>query len=173
MDQGGEYLMQFELWKTVDLREGRAGTLDIGPKLFTEDINPMTVGIKLVQAGAAVTVEGTVTGKAIIADGSTVTLTGGKEENRAWVVIPQDALGVPGKIEIFLRISGESDGAVSLHATGTVVRSETPVVIVPGDPLPDVDEIRAAIEGAEAILNAGAVSATVSGTTLIIAPVVA
>ncbi len=159
--------MQFERWVDINLDKGKAATLDLGPLLFTEDVNPLKLGIRLKDSTGDVTVTGTVSGNAITASGDTITLTGSKSGNTAWVVIPQDAL-VQGRLEVFLRISDSSTEAVALYAYGTVKRSETDSVIVPGDPLPNVSEIREIISAASALLEAGAMSASVSGTTLVL-----
>ena len=142
--------MQFERWFDLDLDKGRALNVDLGPVLFTEDSNSLKLGIRLFENGEAVEVTETVSGKAIIPDGSTIMpLDAGSTINEAWIIIPQTALELPGKIEMFLRISNASAGAVALYATATIHRSETDTVYVPGDPLPDVDELRAIAAAAE------------------------
>ncbi|MBO7686746.1 MAG: hypothetical protein J6V72_10190 [Kiritimatiellae bacterium] len=162
--------MQFERWVEINLDKGRAAAIDLGPSLFTEDTNPLKLGVRLRNSDGDVTVEGTVTGKAVTAAGDTITLTGSKDGNAAWIVVPQSAL-VQGKLELFLRISDASNGAVALYAIGTVKRSETDSVIVPGDPLPDVDEIREIIEAASALIDSNPMTATVSDTTLVISSI--
>lgn len=142
--------MQFEKWFDLDLDKGHALSVDLGPVLFTEDSNPLKLGIRLFSNGEAVDVDGTVSGKAVIPDGSTIApLEAGSANNAAWIVIPQTALALQGKIEMFLRISDASAGAVALYATATIHRSETDTVYVPGDPLPDVDELRQIAEDCE------------------------
>ena len=146
--------MQFEKWYDLDLDKGHSLNVDLGPVLFTEDSNPLKLGVMLYRGNQSVSVSGTVSGRVIIPDGSTIEpLTAGYDTNRAWVIIPQTALALQGKIEIFLRISDSSAGAVALYATATVHRSETDTIYVPGEPLPDVDELRAIAADCEEALE--------------------
>lgn len=153
--------MQFEHIVDVHLEQGRLAEVELGPTLYEEDSNGLKLGVRLWRNGEAVDVTGTVSGWAIVSTGQTISPFDdtGYDGNEAWVLVPQGAL-VPGRIEIFLRITGDSDSAVTLHATGTVRRTKTGEIIVPGDPLPDVDQIRTllgdlneAINNAEALIG--------------------
>ena len=135
--------MQFEHIVDVHLEQGRLAEVELGPTLYEEDSNGLKLGIRLWKNGEAVDVTGTVSGWAIVSTGQTISPFDdtGYDGNEAWVLVPQGAL-VPGRVEIFLRITGDSDSAVTLHATGTVRRTKTGEIIVPGDPLPGVDQLR-------------------------------
>ena len=162
--------MQFERWVKLNVDKGRAATVDLG-MLYTQDVNPLKLGVRLEDSEGEIDASGTVSGTAIIPDGSTITLEGDKEGNAAWVIVPQEVLAYQGRVEIFLRIADAEAGAVALYATGTVKRAQTDSVIVPGDPLPGVDEIREIISEAAALLDADIFTASVSGTTLVLASV--
>ena len=135
--------MQFEHIVDVHLEQGRLAEVELGPTLYEEDSNGLKLGVRLWKNGEAVDVTGTVSGWAIVSTGQTISPFDdtGYDGNEAWVLVPQGAL-VPGRIEIFLRITGDSDSAVTLHATATVRRTKTGAIIVPGDPLPGVDQLR-------------------------------
>ena len=135
--------MQFEHIVDVHLEQGRLAEVELGPTLYEEDSNGLKLGVRLWKNGEAVDVTGTVSGWAIVSTGQTISPFDdtGYDGNEAWVLVPQGAL-IPGRVEIFLRITGDSDAAVTLHATGTVRRTKTGEIIVPGDPLPDVDQLR-------------------------------
>ena len=170
--------MQFERWFTVNIDAGRATAVDLGPVLYEGDIDPLKIGVRLVNSEGDVSIQGNAAARCITADGRTLTpLESGKSGNAAWLIVPQDALTSPGKIEIFLRIEDTGTTAVTLYAYGTVKRTDTGEIVNPGTPIPNVEELQQAaadcIAATEAIIATGAISASVSGTTLIIAPVVA
>ena len=144
--------MQFERWYTVNTDAGRALTVDLGAVLFEGDTDPLKLGVKLVNSEGDVTITGDAAGRCITADGRTLSpLEAGESGNTAWVVIPQDALSTPGKIEVFLRIADAGDTAVTLYAYGTVKRTDTGTIVNPGTPIPNVEELQ---EAAEACVEA-------------------
>lgn len=140
--------MQFEKWATIDLDKARTAQLDLGTLLFEGDTNPVKIGVRLTRGGAPVTA-GSASGWAVLADGSTSTpFDNGHEDNEAWIIVPQGALAVPGKIEIFLRVSdtvsGNTTAAVTVYAFGYVKRTVTNQQINPGTPIPSVAELNQA-----------------------------
>ena len=153
--------MQFEKLVDLDVAHGRAATLDLGPMLYQDDINSIKLGVRLRNGSEPVEVEGDVVGRALLSNGATITIESGeKDGSEAWVVIPQAALEVPGRVEYFMRIYDTDTTAVALYAYGYVRRTATGTIIVPGDPLPDVEQLRqiaadceAATETAQGVVN--------------------
>lgn len=159
--------MQFERWVSLDLAKGHEARVDLGT-LYAGDSNPVKLGVILTDNGEAVEVTGTVSGWGIMASGETSSPFGyGKSGNTAWVEIPQGAMAYPGKLEIFLRITDQSNAAVMVYATAIVKRTSTSTVINPGTV---VQDIAALISEAQAVVD-DAFVATVSGTTLVLGPV--
>lgn len=155
--------MQFEKWIRVDIDKGRAASVDIGPCLFTGDVNSLKLGMEVVSGTDPVTVTGTVTGHAILSNGATTApVTGEISGNRAWIVLPSSALVLRGKIEIFIRVTDGSDTAVALYASGFVLRSETETIYDPDDEIPNVGQIQQAAQvalGAAASATSAAAAA--------------
>ncbi len=168
--------MQFERFFTINLDKGRADTVDLGPIFFQGDINPMKLGVKLVNSEGDVDVSGSVSARAVAANGTPVSpLTTGCSGNIAWCIIPQEALAYPGMIKIFLKLADTNDTAVTLYAYGRVNSIGDGSPVNPGTPVPSYEDLQeaaqdciAATEAAQAIVDQGAVTASVSGTTLVI-----
>ena len=133
--------MQFEQWKDLRVDRGRAAKIDLGT-LYEGDSNGLLLGVRLDDANGPVAVTGTVTGWAILANGTTMPFDdAGAADNTAWVIVPQAAL-FPGRLQMFLRVTDGDEYAVALDAAATVKRTTTDAVVPAGDPLPNVDQLR-------------------------------
>lgn len=108
----------FEHWLKTDLqRLPEVKTLQ--GRYFSEDDEANKIGVIVTDGGEAVTLTGDVTASVICGDGSTVTVSGEKSGNTAWVVLP-DEVYIPGKIGVFLKLSSGSN-VVTLGALETYV----------------------------------------------------
>ncbi len=136
--------MQFERFFPVDLDKGRAVTVDLGATLFRGDTNPLKLGIKLNRSGEDVNVSGTIAGRVVRADGTPYTATTDKSGNQAWLIVPQEALQLAGKLEAYLKIVGGGATAVTLYAYGTVKDTGSGTEVTPAAPVPNVEELQAA-----------------------------
>lgn len=142
--------MQFERWINADIKKGHPGSIDLGPVLFEGDNCGMRLGIRLFDGGEPVTVTGTVSAWAIVSTGQTISPIEdvGKDGNTAWVDVPQAAL-IPGRAEYFLRVTDGDKYAVALDVYATVKRTQTGETVVPGSPLPNVDQMRQLLAACE------------------------
>lgn len=133
--------MQFEQWTDLNLGKGRAARVDLGT-LYEGDSDPVKVGVRLYDASGPVDVTGTVSGWAVCANGTDSGPFGdvGKADNEAWVIIPQAAL-IPGRLQVFLRITDGDEYAVTLDALANVARTTTGQVVNPGTPIPNVGQL--------------------------------
>ena len=157
----------------VNLDKGRAETVDLGPIFFQGDINPLKLGVMLVNKDGDVDVTSTVEARAIAANGTPYTpLTTGYDGNKAWCIVPQNALAYPGRVKIFLKLADTDDTSVTLYASGTVNSVGDGSPVSPGTPIPDVEDVQRAAQDCmaalEAITGSGLATVTVSGTTLTI-----
>lgn len=93
----------------------------------------------------------TVMGYFIRADGYTVVMTGGVNENNiAYVRLPASCYVVEGNFTLAVKIySGEEAGTMRI-VDGTVVNTTTNAVIDPGGVVPDLSDLMAVIGRAEA-----------------------
>lgn len=154
--------MQFERFVPVEVGKGVPALLDLGPTLFQGDTDPLKVGVELWNGDTAVTVSGTVTARAVAANGTVYSpLSTGKGTNKAWCIVPQNVLAYPGRFEVFLRIADTGSTAVTLHAWGTAVGTGESTPVSPGTPIPNVEDLQAAAQ--EATEAAEAAEAMLSG----------
>lgn len=136
--------MQFERWADLNLDKGRAAQIDLGT-LYEGDSDALKLGVRLRDASGPVDVTGTVSGWAILSNGTTLTPFSdtGKSGNEAWIIVPQDAL-FPGRLQLYLQITDSEEYAVTLDAVATVKRTSTDAVATPGTPIPNVSQLEEA-----------------------------
>ena len=117
-------MAQFETWLTRDLsRPNYVQVLDHA--LFIGDNNGNVIGVNLLKDGASHAVSGTVEGYVMKGDGTTETITGARQDNRAWIALPESALNVPGKVQISIRLTENGEKTVLASCTAMVVRTDT------------------------------------------------
>lgn len=94
----------FEYWIEADLKR-----LQIVKRLsgvvFHADSGANKIGVKVYENGEAVTLTGDVSANIIRADGETLTVSGSKSGNQAWVVLPESAYTVKGTLGVFIRLT--------------------------------------------------------------------
>lgn len=138
----------FETWIESDLQKmivpralpGNAFCMDSGANL---------IGVSVMDGGEPATLSGTVAGKVVRSDGTTVPVTGGTlSGNKASIILPQRAYEVPGPIAIAVTLTSGSTVTTIGAVTGYVVRSQTDSIIDPGTILPTIDTLINQIETA-------------------------
>lgn len=131
----------FETWIESDLQKmivpralpGNAFCMDSGANL---------IGVSVMDGGEPATLSGTVAGKVVRSDGTTVPVTGGTlSGNKASIILPQRAYEVPGPIAIAVTLTSGSTVTTIGAVTGYVVRSQTDSIIDPGTILPTIDTL--------------------------------
>lgn len=118
--------------------------------LFSADNDGNLVGVEMYDGGEPASLAGSVSANVIRADGTTVAVTGTLSGNLASVVLPQAAYAVPGVISIIIKLTDSKTGAVTTlgAVVSSVYRSTTDTVVDPGDIIPSVQTLIAAIETA-------------------------
>lgn len=94
----------FEYWIRTDLKR-MPEVKTLNGRHFSQDEDANKIGVEVTDGGSPVTLEGTVTANIVRADGTTVTVSGSKSQNKAWVVLPASAYSVVGKVGIFLKLT--------------------------------------------------------------------
>lgn len=125
--------------------------------LYNQENQAHQFVITTTRAGAEEALTGTVQGRFIRPDGSTVLLTGSISAGRAVVTLPQAAYYQVGRFMMSIMSVADSKVTVIYAATGTVARSLTGTTVDPGSVVPDItqllaeiDEMREATAAAEA-----------------------
>lgn len=123
-------MARFETWVNRDLKKIMTAE-DIRGTVFTLDNLGNLIGVRVFSDGEPVTLSGTVNGYCILADGSTVPVSGYKSENRAWINLPQSAYAVPGMIRIAIKLTEDTTITTLAALIGSVALSRTDNMITP------------------------------------------
>lgn len=103
---------------------------------------------------------GSVSGKMILADGTTVALTGSVEYGEAVLTLTEACYLVPGSFRLSIFVSSTGTSVCVYSAVGTVSRTDTDAVVDPSSIIPNLT----ALQTAAGLANAAAVSANAAAT---------
>lgn len=106
------------------------------------------------QDGQMVNLSGTVTGRCLRSDGTTILLSGTVFGGRAMVTLPQDCYNVNGRVQITIFVTGDGATVAVYSANGTVRRSQTEDMIDSGNAVPDIDDVIAMYEDVQTATDA-------------------
>lgn len=110
----------FEYWMNADI--GRLPDVNhMTGRHFSQDSLANLIGVVVSDGDEPVQLEGSVSANIIRADGVTITVSGEKDGNRAWVVLPADAYTVIGKIAVILKVTDNAK-VTTLGAMETYVQ---------------------------------------------------
>ena len=119
-----------------------------GGLMFTKDALSNTIRVALYDNGAPFSVSGTVTCNVIMADGSTVPVSGSSSGNIAQATLTEACFAVAGPLIVIMKISSGNTTTTVLKAVYTVDVGETGTIVDPGTIIPDVAALIKAIETA-------------------------
>ncbi len=157
-------MAQFEYWMTTDLKRGSSQVQVLHGQTFTQDNLGNRVGVVVLDSGEPATLDGTVTGYVIRADGGTVVVTGAVDGNKAYIDLPESAYAVPGQIQIAIRLTSGSTKTVLGAMTAYVQRTATGTIIDPGHVVPDIDDIIAKMDEVDEAIAAAEEATTAANT---------
>lgn len=140
-------MAQFETWLEADLQKMIKPQMLTGA-VFSADSMANLVGVKVYNGGAPATLGGSVSGKVIRADGSTVPVSGTLSGNAASIVLPQAAYAVVGPITISIAVTEGGATTTLACAVGVVTRTSTDTTVDPGTIIPSIDALIAQINAA-------------------------
>lgn len=156
-------MAQFETWFKCDLQSTPQLQAVLG-NTFTQDNLGNLVGAIVTRGGQPVALTGSVIGYAQRADGNTVVITGSKSENKAWIVLPEAAYVVPGRLVIVVRLVDGDSKTVLCACAANVLRTTTDQIVDPGDVVPDLDDLLAQIDAMEQGTAAANTAASAANT---------
>ena len=134
--------MQFERWITIDMAKGQTHAYDIGTLLCSGDENSVRVGVEIVRNKAAENVTGAIKGYVTLPNGlGLMPFDGASDMNKAWIDLPQDALGMTGRINIAVRSFDTEQTTVLLLASANVCRVDADQYYDPSDYVGDITEL--------------------------------
>lgn len=123
-------MARIESWFEQDLQKPVVQRYIKG-NFFSLDNVGNLVGVKVYDNGAEAVLSGSVTGYCVLADGTTVPVSGTRSGNQAYILLPQSVLSIPGYIGIALKLTDENTITTLLSIIATVYPSRTDTVITP------------------------------------------
>lgn len=114
--------------------------------LFTGDADGNLIGAVVKRNGTAVPLVGAVSGFILLNDGATVVVSGEKDGNRAWIVLPEAAYSVPGRIQIVVKVGT----ATVCACVGHVRTADTGDHVAAENLVPTLTELLEQVNGAAA-----------------------
>lgn len=155
-------MAQFRNMYKVELNEGAAPVVSLKQMYYGNDAANRVGAIVTLDGLPYPLTGGQCAGTAILPDGSTVPLTGTVSGNQAYVELDSTCYSLEGQISVFVAWVSPDIEVTLLAAVGTVVMTETGVVIQPSTPVPDLAELMAAIEDMEEATAAAEAAASKS-----------
>ena len=140
-------MAQYQNLYKVEMSTGTAPVVNL-KQIHYADVKANRVGAIVLLNGEPVTLAGTCSGSAILADGSTVPMTGVVSGNEAYIELIDECYSVEGIIRVFVKLTTGGVTTTLLAAVGTVQLTETDAVIDPGTIIPSVSALITAIEEA-------------------------
>lgn len=149
-----------ETWFEQDLQKP-VKVRYIDGNLFSHNDNGNRIGVIVTNNGEAVTLTGTVSGYAVLADGTTVPCTGTRSGNKASILVPAAAYS-PGSILISIFLTDGTTVTTLAALSSSVIMARTGNQIDPGSVVTDwTNTINAAMQSVEtAAANLGNIIAT-------------
>ena len=134
--------------KTVDLDTVQKVDQLEGP-LYQLEESGHTFEITCMSGGTAAAVSGTVSGRFLRADETTVYFTGTLSGNVASITLPQSCYNVNGRFGFVVFVSGRNVTSAIYAVAGNVYRSTSETIIDPTGEIPSLEELMAEIEACE------------------------
>ena len=144
--------------KTVALDAAQKVDQLDGP-LYQLEESGHTFEITCLSGGTAAAVSGTVSGRFLRADETTVYFTGTLSGNVASITLPQSCYNVSGRFGFVVFISGDDVTTAVYAVAGNVYRSTSDTIIDPTGEIPSLEELMAQIEACEEATDAATAAA--------------
>ena len=137
-----------ETWLTQDLKKP-VQVQSLCGNFFSHNGNANRIGVRVYDDGEPATLSGTVSGYAVLPDGTTVPCTGTLSGNSASVLLPAAAY-VPGNICVTIMLTSGTTITTLAALTGSVVMARTDTQVNPGSVVTDwTNTINAALQTVE------------------------
>lgn len=141
--------MTINSWYNQDINQAVPVRFIDGGNMFSHNGDGNVLGVYLYENGTPYTVPGTVTGYAVLPDGTTVPCVGSKSGNRASVIVPAAAYQ-PGQIMISVFVSDGTHTVTVLAVCVNVIQARTGSQVDPGSVVDDwTDTINSAMQAVE------------------------
>lgn len=98
-----------EYWTKADTK--RLAKVTNSGLMFSQDDEANKIGVEVYNGQTPVELTGSVVANIVRANGTTIEIEGDCEDNRAWVILTDDAYAVVGNIGVFIKLT--NNGAVT------------------------------------------------------------
>ena len=109
--------------------------------LFSGEAMAHAFKLTAVRDGEPVALSGTVTGRFVRANYTSILLGGSIVDGKAYVELPQDCYNVPGRFEMVIMVTDSDRTVCTYSIVGNVRRTQIGDLIDSGDIVPDIDNI--------------------------------
>ena len=130
--------------------------------LICQDKNANRLEFEMYNGDAPYSPGGSCAGYVVRSDGETVPMTGTVSGNLLSIILPEEAYAIEGPINVAVKSVAGGDRTTIFFGMGTILVGQTGTIVNPGDVIPDITELMAAIdqmEQATAAANAAATKA--------------
>ena len=125
-------MAQFEYWVKSDLKKAVTVREPVGV-MFTRDKGANKIGAEVYSDGEPVTLSGNVVGYCVLATGVVVAVPGTRSDNKAYIVLPESAYAVPGRINIVIKLDDGNQITTLAAIVTSVFNTREEAVLDPGD----------------------------------------
>lgn len=147
-------MANIEVKRTVEL-DGLLRVDALNGVAFTNENMAHRFTITCMRGGQPYALSGTISGRFMRADGTTVNVTGGTITNGvASIVLPRDCYNVVGRFQLAILCTAGSSALCIYAAIGHITRSADGTVIDTGTVLPTADELRDQLEELATLIDA-------------------
>ena len=134
-----------ETWMQTDA-DALIRTEVLDGNLFTGDADGNLIGAIVTRKGQPVPLVGAVSGFIMLGDGTTVVVNGEKNGNAAWIILPEAAYSVSGRIQIVVKVGT----ATVCSCVGHVRTADTGTHVPAENLIPTLTELLNQVNGAQA-----------------------
>lgn len=144
--------IQREDFINIDLQNGNVHRSFVNHTIVAGDKNANVFGVRIYRDNVPEDLTGcTVMGLFIRADKTTVIIGDGiAYRNAAYVYLPESCYAVPGNFTLTIKVSGGNMTGAMRIVDGTVFEGSLEPYVDPGNVIPDLSELMAVIDRAEA-----------------------
>lgn len=142
-----------ESWYNQDL-QNPVQVRYLDGNVFSQDNNGNLIGVNVFDDGEPATISGNVSANVIRADGRTVAVTGVRNNNKCYVILPQSCYAIIGPISIVIKLTSGSTITSLCAVVANVYQSSTDTVVDPGTIIPSIQTLISDIDAAIASIPA-------------------
>ena len=128
--------------------------------LICQDKNANRLEFELYNGDSPYSPGGSCAGYVVRSDGETVPMTGTVSGNLLSIILPEEAYAIEGPINVAVKSVADGDRTTIFFGMGTILVGQTGTIVNPGDVIPDITELMAAVDQMEQATEAANAAAS-------------